>query len=103
MSGPNVALVNPTNRLKVVTVDLSIPHTKASVGLAALAVTFRWLTVDVVTTAAQLQFVQTDGSQSDLFTAEQSARFQEHQFLDVLVTNAAAPGGSLKIVVGWQV
>ena len=91
----------PTNRFMAAELDLTVSHTDQSLGLSVLGVTYRWLTVDQVDAPATYRLLQTDGSMSSSLQAKASAKFQEHEFVDILVSNPAG-SGIIRFIVGWR-
>ena len=90
-----------TNRSTCVAVDLSVVHNEASVGLELLNVVYLWVTVEKADNEFTYKLKQTNNLKSGVFSGVQGGHLDQHEFLDIFVSNLASSGEAV-IQVGWK-
>jgi len=95
-------LTKRTNKTKMVEVDLTSPHLDEALGLETLGVTFYWLTIERCDDSLNYKLKQTDGTESDIFRAFESARISQHDFVDIIVSNPAGTGVCRFVLGYWS-
>lgn len=89
-----------TNRSFRPEVDLTVTHANFPLGLES-DIIYKWLVVEVVGAAFTFRLRSPHGHLSDPFTAVVGLNLTQHDFIEILVTNAAGVGiGAFQ--VGWR-
>jgi len=94
-------LYKRTNRSMNVIIDLSEAHTEEPLGLGGNKVTYLWLTVEKADSPFTYSLRQVNGQKSSNFIGVESAALNQHEFIEVYVTNTAQSGIAV-IQVGWN-
>ena len=90
-----------TNKSRTIEVDLSVARTDEPLGLEESGRVYRWLTIERCDDSLNFKLKQTDGTESGIFRAYESARIYMHEFLDIIVSNPAGTG-VCRFVVGYR-
>jgi hypothetical protein len=92
-----------TNRTLNVEVDLTTAHADEVLGVEVSGRVYRWLTIETCDVEEVLTYKlkQTDGSYSDSFVAAQGRSIEQHDFVDIVVTNLAQDSGVCSFVLGY--
>jgi hypothetical protein len=90
-----------TNKSIRVSIDLSIVHTNRKLGLSNGSRFYLWLTIEKADSPFTYKLGQVDQTKSESFTGVIGARFDQHEFTEIYLTNAAAVGEAV-ILVGWR-
>lgn len=89
-----------TNRSFRPEIDLTVAHVDFPLGLED-DIVYKWLVVELIGTGFTFRLRSPHGHLSDPFTAVVGFNLTQHDFIEVLVTNAAGVGiGTLQ--VGWR-
>ena len=90
-----------TNRSIRVVVDLSVVHNEVSLGLELPSIVYLWVTVEKADNDFTYKLKQTNNLKSSVFSGVQGGHLDQHEFLDIFVSNLASSGEAV-IQVGWK-
>ena len=89
-----------TNRTLRPVIDLTVVHTDEPLRLED-SIIYKWLTVETVDAPFTFRLKSSDGHLSNPFIADVGFNITQHDFVEILVTNAAGVGIGA-ILVGWR-
>ena len=89
-----------TNRTFRLEIDLTVVHADQSLGLED-GIIYKWLTVEAAAAAFTYRVRSPSGVWSDAFVGLAGAVLDNHDFIDISVSNAAGLGIAV-IQVGWR-
>lgn len=90
-----------TNMSTTVEVDLAAAHANMPLGLSAIGETLKWLTIERCDGALNYWLRQTDGGLSGIFRAGRARNTEQHEFIDIVVSNPITVAGICRFIVGW--
>lgn len=89
-----------TNRTFRLEIDLTVAHVDTSLGLEDNII-YKWLTVEAMAAAFTYRLKSSSGVWSDAFAGIVGAALDQHDFIDISVSNAVGLGIAV-IQVGWK-
>ena len=89
-----------TNKSLRVLIDLTKVHDEEPLGLE-FGVVYLWLTIEKADSSFTYKLKQVNQQKSGSFASAQGASLDQHEFTEILITNAAAVGEAI-IQVGWR-
>ena len=89
-----------TNKSMRISIDLTVAHDDIPLGLE-FGVVYLWLTIEKADSSFTYKLKQVNEQKCGSFTAIQGASLDQHEFIEILITNSAAVGEAI-IQVGWR-
>lgn len=90
-----------TNRSFRLEIDLTVAHVDQSLGLGGSGIVYKWLTVEVMAADFTYRIKSPSGVWSEAFAGIVGAALDQHDFINVSVSNAVGLGIAV-IQVGWK-